>query len=99
MYLFSERQDGSESSRQLLRLFDSNERELQVYASVSLIRNVAIHISLWVPFWIVNRSGIPLVIKQDAAEFEAAGQMSDHEKAKDRNPMMFSFSDPDCPNQ
>uniref|UniRef100_A0A1I7RJH2 Ricin B-type lectin domain-containing protein n=1 Tax=Bursaphelenchus xylophilus TaxID=6326 RepID=A0A1I7RJH2_BURXY len=95
----SERQDGTESCRILIRLFDQNQRELHVYASVSIIRGGAIHISLWVPFWIVNRSGIPLVIKQEAADQEAAGQMSDHESAKDRNPMMFSFSDPDCPSQ
>lgn len=56
-------------------------------------------VSLWVPFWIVNRSGIPLIIKQLASDKDAAGQVADHEKAKDRNALMFSFSDDTCPNQ
>lgn len=54
---------------------------------------------LQVPYWIVNKSGIPLIIKQEATNGIAAGQMEEHERAKDRNPLMFSFADDDCPKQ
>lgn len=54
---------------------------------------------LQVPYWIVNKSGIPLIIKQEAAEDIAAGQFEEHERAKDRHPLMFSFADENCPKQ
>lgn len=53
----------------------------------------------YVPYWFVNKSGIPLIVKQEAADGIAAGQMVEHESAKDRNPLMFSFADDDCPKQ
>lgn len=80
-------------------LYDDSDRELHVYASVSVIRGGALSISLWVPFWLVNRSGIPLIIKQESASKEAAGQVIDHEKAKDRNALMFAFTEEGCPYQ
>lgn len=94
-----EKADGSEANRILLELYDEDDRQLYVYASVSVIRGGALSISIWVPFWIVNRSGIPLIIKQDSAHKEAAGQVADHEKAKDRNPLMFAFTEENCPYQ
>lgn len=94
-----EKADGSETNRILIRLYDLDNRELHVYASVSLIRGGALSINFWVPFWLINRSGIPLIVKQDAAFKESAGQVSDHEKAKDRNPLMFAFVEEGCPKQ
>ena len=78
---------------------DSQGRPLDMYGSVNIGQGGSVHLSLWVPFWMVNRCGLPLVIKQEAAEHEAAGQFAEHEKAKDRNPLMFSFSDEGCPHQ
>uniref|UniRef100_A0A8L8KNU0 Ricin B-type lectin domain-containing protein n=1 Tax=Heligmosomoides polygyrus TaxID=6339 RepID=A0A8L8KNU0_HELPZ len=40
-----------------------------------------------------------LILKQEAASSDAAGQMSEHERAKDRHPLMFSFADDGCPKQ
>uniref|UniRef100_A0AC34FAX8 Vitellogenin n=1 Tax=Panagrolaimus sp. ES5 TaxID=591445 RepID=A0AC34FAX8_9BILA len=80
-------------------MIDGNNRELDMYGSVYISRGGSLQISLWVPYWIVNRSGIPLIIKQEATTNDAAGQFNDHEKAKDRNPLMFSFSDQNCPEQ
>jgi vacuolar protein sorting-associated protein 13D len=94
-----ERADGSEANRILIKLYDLDDRELHVYASVSVIRGGALSITLWVPFWLINRSGIPLIVKQDSAFKEAAGQVVDHEKAKDRNPLMFAFVEEGCPYQ
>lgn len=54
---------------------------------------------LQVPYWIVNKSAIPLIIKQEATNDVAAGQMEEHESAKDRNPLMFSFANDNCPKQ
>ncbi|ETN71356.1 hypothetical protein NECAME_14248 [Necator americanus] len=64
-----------------------------MYGNVRLGVGGSISLSLWVPYWIVNKSGIPLILKQEAADSEAAGQMAEHEQAKDRHPLMFSFAD------
>lgn len=78
---------------------DSQGRFLDIYASIGLIQGEALHVSLWVPFWIVNHSGLPLVIKQEATDLDAAGQFIEHEKVKNRIPLMFSFSDAGCPQK
>ncbi|KAK6738708.1 hypothetical protein RB195_020676 [Necator americanus] len=82
-----------------LRLQDANKRPLDMYGNVRLGVGGSISLSLWVPYWIVNKSGIPLILKQEAADSEAAGQMAEHEQAKDRHPLMFSFADDGCPKQ
>ncbi|VDK48292.1 unnamed protein product [Anisakis simplex] len=89
----------SESHRLKIRMRDTCGRLLDMYLSVSVGRGGAVSLSFWVPYWFVNSSGIPLIIKQEAAEFIAAGQFEEHERAKDRHPLMFSFSDDNCPKQ
>ena len=37
--------------------------------------------------------GIPLVFKQEGSDKEAAGQTHEHELARNREPLLFSFSD------
>ncbi|VDK38892.1 unnamed protein product [Gongylonema pulchrum] len=89
-----------------LRMKDSRKRDLDMYCSVSIASTDAVSLALWaslkfliVPYWIVNKSGIPLIVKQEATEGLAAGQMEEHERAKDRNPLMFSFANDNCPKQ
>ncbi|NP_001348705.1 Ricin B-type lectin domain-containing protein [Caenorhabditis elegans] len=79
------------------KMADSKGHLLDMYCHVRLGVAQAISVSLWVPYWIVNKSGIPLIIQQEAVKWEAAGQMEEHEKAKDRHPLMFSFADENCP--
>ncbi|VDO44935.1 unnamed protein product, partial [Onchocerca flexuosa] len=82
-----------------LRMKDSKKRYLDMYCSLSIGSGGAVLLALWVPYWIVNKSGIPLIIKQEATNDVAAGQMEEHESAKDRNPLMFSFANDNCPKQ
>lgn len=79
------------------KMVDEKGHLLDMYCHVKLGVAQAISLSLWVPYWIVNKSGLPLIIQQDAVRTEAAGQMDEHEKAKDRHPLMFSFADDNCP--
>uniref|UniRef100_A0A8R1HWG4 Ricin B-type lectin domain-containing protein n=1 Tax=Caenorhabditis japonica TaxID=281687 RepID=A0A8R1HWG4_CAEJA len=79
------------------KMADSNGHLLDMYCHVRLGVAHALSVSLWVPYWVVNKSGLPLIIQQDAVKSEAAGQMEEHEKAKDRHPLMFSFADENCP--
>ncbi|EGT60192.1 hypothetical protein CAEBREN_29682, partial [Caenorhabditis brenneri] len=79
------------------KMVDAKGHLLDMYCHVRLGVGQAISVSFWVPYWIVNKSGLPLIIQQEAVRSEAAGQMEEHEKAKDRHPLMFSFADENCP--
>ncbi|KAK0393450.1 hypothetical protein QR680_000217 [Steinernema hermaphroditum] len=85
--------DGSTMRRLDMPMSDSNGRPLDMYGNLTLGKGGCLELSLWVPYWVVNKSGIPLIIKQESASTDAAGQFEEHERAKDRHPLMFSLSD------
>ena len=41
----------------------------------------------------MNKSGLPLVFKQEGAKLEAAGQFEEHELARAVTPLLFSYAD------
>ena len=45
------------------------------------------------PYWLINKSGLPLVFKQDGSKAIAAGQTEEHEVARSVAPLLFSFTD------
>ena len=45
------------------------------------------------PYWIVNKTGLPLLFKQEGSNTLAAGQSVEHELARLIPPLMFSFAD------
>ena len=47
------------------------------------------------PFWLINDTGLPLVFKQDQSPHDFANQFSEHERASNRQPLLFSYSDVD----
>lgn len=48
---------------------------------------------MWSPYWIVNKTGLPLVFRQEGVPEETAGQFAEHEVARMVAPLLFSFSD------
>lgn len=50
-------------------------------------------VSISCSYWLINRTGLPLVFKQEGASFEAAGQLEEHEKASTTTPLLFSYSE------
>ncbi len=49
------------------------------------------------PYWLINKSGLPLVFRQEGADYEAAGQFEEHERARSVAPLMFSYTDLEKP--
>lgn len=78
-----------------VKLTDVNGRVLLLRAQVQVIRGDGMQISISAPFWLVNRTGLPLVFKQEGVGHDFAGQFSENEQARLISPLMFSFSDPD----
>jgi vacuolar protein sorting-associated protein 13D len=47
------------------------------------------------PFWLVNKTGLPIIFKQEGCDKPAAGQYEEHEIARSVVPLLFSFCDRD----
>ena len=56
-------------------------------------------VSIYAPYWMINKTGIPLVFKQEAVPHDMAGQFDEHEEARSLTPLLFSFSDRDAPSR
>lgn len=72
---------------------DSLGRILFLHAAVIVEKGSAIVINITAPYWIVNKTGLPLVFRQEGVGTEASGQFEEHEKARMVAPLLFSFSD------
>uniref|UniRef100_A0A182JQ44 UBA domain-containing protein n=1 Tax=Anopheles christyi TaxID=43041 RepID=A0A182JQ44_9DIPT len=79
-----------------VRLFDMGGRMLKLSATIMVVRGRGVQISIGAPYWLVNRTGLPLVFRQDDLDSECAGQFCENEEARMITPFMFAFSDPGC---
>jgi len=50
-------------------------------------------------YWLINNTGLPLIFKQDGASQEAAGQFEEHELARNLQPLLFSYTEPELPEK
>ena len=78
-----------------LKLADSQQRPLHLTARVSSDCGGALVITIHASFWLVNRTGLPLVFKQEGEKEEASGQFEEHELARMIVPLLFYFPDSD----
>ncbi|KYM95934.1 Vacuolar protein sorting-associated protein 13D [Cyphomyrmex costatus] len=76
-----------------LKLLDSASRMLYLQANVTVEKGAAMQINITAPYWIINKTGLPLVFRQEGVGIEAAGQFEEHERARMVAPLLFSFSD------
>ena len=76
-----------------MRLSDSAGRILFLNAAVVVEKGFGVRINITAPYWIINKTGLPLVFRQEGVGLEAAGQFEEHEKARMVAPLLFSFSD------
>lgn len=78
--------------RLLFRLLDHEKRTLDVYARLVLHNGDALYMTFFVMFWVVNRTGLPLVLKKTSGNDDACGQGSNHESSPVLSPLMLSDS-------
>ncbi|EDW41305.1 GM25370 [Drosophila sechellia] len=76
-----------------LKLFDIKKRELHVRVSIQSVPGKGMELYISAPVWIINKTGLPLIYKQEGTSHTAAGQFEEHETARQVAPLMFSFSD------
>ncbi|CAB3252142.1 unnamed protein product [Arctia plantaginis] len=85
--------NGSFSAR--LKLRDSRSRRLYLNARVTIKKTDGIKVSVSAAYWLVNRTGLPLVFRAEGGAAEAAGQFAEHELARMVQPLLFSFAEAD----
>lgn len=76
---------------------DTEGRLLILQVKLNVLPGRALRMYVYAPYWIINRSGLPLVFRQEGTNSEAAGQHSEHEQARSVAPLLFSFADTDGP--
>lgn len=79
-----------------LRLTDIKGRSLNLRITVLVVKGSGMQISVSAPFWLVNRTGLPLVFRQEGVAHESAGQFAENEQARLVSPLMYSIADPDA---
>ena len=58
---------------------------------------VCCQISIAARYWLVNKTGLPIIFKQEGTDTPGAGQYEEHEIARSVVPLLFSYSDRDRP--
>lgn len=78
-----------------IKLHDESGRRLDLNVFVQS-KGQALRISVSAPYWIINKTSLPLVFKQEGTSVETAGQFKENEVARVVTPLLFSLSDPDA---
>nr|XP_014090945.2 vacuolar protein sorting-associated protein 13D isoform X1 [Bactrocera oleae] len=76
-----------------LKLIDILNRELYLRVSIQSFQGKGMEIYISAPIWIINRTGLPLVYRQEGTNRLGSGQFDEHEQARIVSPLLFSFSD------
>ncbi|XP_063173560.1 intermembrane lipid transfer protein VPS13D isoform X1 [Candoia aspera] len=81
-----------------MRLYDSNRRLLNLTIRIVCRAKGSLKILISAPYWLVNKTGLPLIFRQDNAKTDAAGQFEEHELARSLSPLLFCYADKEQPN-
>ncbi|XP_048417069.2 intermembrane lipid transfer protein VPS13D isoform X1 [Stegostoma tigrinum] len=81
-----------------MRLYDTKKRLLNLSIRIVCRAEGSLKILISAPYWLLNKTGLPLIFRQDNAKADAAGQFEEHELARSLSPLLFSFADKEQPN-
>uniref|UniRef100_A0A4W3GI10 Vacuolar protein sorting 13 homolog D n=1 Tax=Callorhinchus milii TaxID=7868 RepID=A0A4W3GI10_CALMI len=81
-----------------MRLYDTKKRLLNLSIRIVCRAEGSLKMLISAPYWLLNKTGLPLIFRQDNAKADAAGQFEEHELARSLSPLLFSFADKEQPN-
>ncbi|XP_050720689.1 intermembrane lipid transfer protein VPS13D-like isoform X3 [Eriocheir sinensis] len=76
-----------------VKLQDTQKRLLYLHLKVRPMCGGALKVVAYAGYWLINKTGLPLIFRQEGVNVDAAGQDSEHEVARCAAPLLFSFSD------
>jgi len=71
---------------------DHNDETLILNVRILWRLNCSVKISIMAGYWIVNKTGLPVVVKQEGSDRPSAGQYETHEEARSLQPLLFSYA-------
>ncbi|XP_014854531.1 PREDICTED: vacuolar protein sorting-associated protein 13D isoform X2 [Poecilia mexicana] len=81
-----------------MRLYDTNKQQLSLTIRIVLRAKGALKILVSAPYWLINKTGLPLIFRQDNTKTDAAGQFQEHELARSLSPLLFCYTDKEQPS-
>ncbi|KAJ8264877.1 hypothetical protein COCON_G00139760 [Conger conger] len=81
-----------------MRVYDVNKRLMCLTIRIVLRAPGALKILISAPYWLINKTGLPLIFRQDNGKTDAAGQFEEHELARSLSPLLFCYTDKEQPN-
>ncbi|XP_061016336.1 intermembrane lipid transfer protein VPS13D isoform X2 [Dama dama] len=89
---------GTQNYMVRMRLYDTNRRQLNLTIRIVCRAEGSLKIFISAPYWLINKTGLPLIFRQDNAKMDAAGQFEEHELARSLSPLLFCYADKEQPN-
>ncbi|XP_075461165.1 intermembrane lipid transfer protein VPS13D isoform X3 [Ascaphus truei] len=89
---------GTQNYMVRMRLYDANKRQLNLTIRIVCRVEGSLKILISAPYWLINKTGLPLIFRQDNAKMDAAGQFEEHELARSLSPLLFCYADKELPN-
>ncbi|KAM8927222.1 intermembrane lipid transfer protein VPS13D [Pelodytes ibericus] len=89
---------GTQNYMVRMRLYDASRRQLNLTIRILCRAEGSLKILISAPYWLINKTGLPLIFRQDNAKTDAAAQFEEHELARSLSPLLFSYADKELPN-
>ncbi|KAM4703144.1 intermembrane lipid transfer protein VPS13D [Rhinophrynus dorsalis] len=89
---------GTQNYMVRMRLYDANKRQLNLTIRITCRAEGSLKIFISAPYWLINKTGLPLIFRQDNSKTDAAGQFEEHELARSLSPLLFCYADKELPN-
>ncbi|XP_066838355.1 intermembrane lipid transfer protein VPS13D isoform X3 [Anser cygnoides] len=89
---------GTQNYMVRMRLYDVNKRLLNLTIRIVCLAEGSLKIFISAPYWLINKTGLPLIFRQDNAKTDAAGQFEEHELARSLSPLLFCYADKEQPS-
>uniref|UniRef100_A0A286Y024 Vacuolar protein sorting 13 homolog D n=1 Tax=Cavia porcellus TaxID=10141 RepID=A0A286Y024_CAVPO len=89
---------GTQNYMVRMRLYDVNRRQLNLTIRIVCRAEGSLKIFISAPYWLINKTGLPLIFRQDNAKTDTAGQFEEHELARSLSPLLFCYADKEQPN-
>ncbi|XP_060085097.1 intermembrane lipid transfer protein VPS13D-like [Ylistrum balloti] len=81
-----------------LRLFDCKKRKLELFVRIVSRKGGCVNLYIMAAYWLVNKSGLPLIFRQESSKIDSAGQFEEHELARSVTPLLFSYHEKELSN-
>ncbi|XP_069467009.1 intermembrane lipid transfer protein VPS13D [Ambystoma mexicanum] len=89
---------GTQNYMVRMRVYDVNKRQLNLTIRIVCRAEGSLKIFISAPYWLINKTGLPLVFRQDNTKADAAGQFEEHELARSLSPLLFCYADKEQPS-